>query len=133
MIIDSTMRPKPVMFPTDVKLINRAPDILARLAKSHGALTSSERRARRQDRPGRASALRSCPSVQTCQQDFAQALDLSQSGDLMLAVGFAGNDAFQADLRQADEFGPRAQKNRRLLESSNRMLGSLRPIRYLLL
>ena len=35
-IIDTTVQPKAVMFPTDAKLINRAREILVRLAKRHG-------------------------------------------------------------------------------------------------
>jgi transposase, IS5 family len=35
-IIDTTVEPKNVMFPTDAKLLNRAREILVRLAKAHG-------------------------------------------------------------------------------------------------
>jgi IS5 family transposase len=35
-IIDTTVQPKAVMFPTDAKLINRAREIMVRLAKHHG-------------------------------------------------------------------------------------------------
>jgi IS5 family transposase len=35
-IVDTTVQPKNVMFPTDAKLLNRAREILARLAKKHG-------------------------------------------------------------------------------------------------
>jgi hypothetical protein len=35
-IIDTTVQPKAVMFPTDAKLINRAREIMVRLAKRHG-------------------------------------------------------------------------------------------------
>jgi IS5 family transposase len=37
-IIDTTVQPKAVMFPTDAKLINRAREILVRLAKRHGVV-----------------------------------------------------------------------------------------------
>ena len=36
-IIDTTVQPKAVMFPTDAKLINRAREMMVRLAKRHGA------------------------------------------------------------------------------------------------
>ena len=35
-IIDTTVQPKAVMFPTDAKLMNRAREIMVRLAKRHG-------------------------------------------------------------------------------------------------
>ena len=35
-IIDTTVQPKTVMFPTDAKLMNRAREIMVRLAKRHG-------------------------------------------------------------------------------------------------
>ncbi len=35
-IVDTTVQPKNVMFPTDAKLLNRAREILARKAKTHG-------------------------------------------------------------------------------------------------
>src|SRR5579872_6773348 len=35
-IVDTTMQPKNVMFPTDARLLNRAREILVRLAKRHG-------------------------------------------------------------------------------------------------
>src|SRR5207253_11406197 len=35
-IIDTTVEPKNVMFPTDARLLNRAREILVRLAKKHG-------------------------------------------------------------------------------------------------
>ena len=38
LIIDTTVQPKAVMFPTDAKLINRAREILVRLAKHHGVV-----------------------------------------------------------------------------------------------
>jgi len=37
-IIDTTVQPKAVMFPTDAKLINRAREIMVRLAKRHGVV-----------------------------------------------------------------------------------------------
>jgi IS5 family transposase len=37
-IIDTTVQPKAVMFPTDAKLINRAREIMVRLAKRHGVM-----------------------------------------------------------------------------------------------
>ena len=80
-IIDTTVQPKAVMFPTDAKLINRAREIMVRLANRHGARPSPELHARRQDRPDQAPALRPCPSVQARQQGVAQASDLSRPGD----------------------------------------------------
>ena len=35
-IVDTTVQPKNVMFPTDAKLLNRARQILVRQAKKHG-------------------------------------------------------------------------------------------------
>jgi IS5 family transposase len=35
-VIDTTVQPKAVMFPTDAKLMNRAREIMVRLAKRHG-------------------------------------------------------------------------------------------------
>src|SRR6201984_1937018 len=35
-IVDTTVEPKNVMFPTDARLLNRAREILVRLAKRHG-------------------------------------------------------------------------------------------------
>ena len=44
-IVDTTVQPKNVMFPTDAKLLNRAREILVRLADKHGvALRQSYRR-----------------------------------------------------------------------------------------
>ena len=37
-IIDTTVQPKAVMFPTDAKLINRAREVMVRLAKRHGVV-----------------------------------------------------------------------------------------------
>src|ERR1044071_5801062 len=37
-IIDTTVQPKAVMFPTDAKLINRAREIMVRLAKRHSVV-----------------------------------------------------------------------------------------------
>ena len=36
-IVDTTVQPKNVMFPTDAKLLNRAREILVRLAQSMGS------------------------------------------------------------------------------------------------
>jgi transposase, IS5 family len=36
LVIDTTVQPKAVMFPTDAKLMNRAREIMVRLAKRHG-------------------------------------------------------------------------------------------------
>ena len=38
MIVDTTVQPKDVMFPTDAKLLNRAREKLVRLAKRHGVV-----------------------------------------------------------------------------------------------
>ena len=35
-VIDTTVQPKAVMFPTDAKLMNRAREIMVQLAKRHG-------------------------------------------------------------------------------------------------
>jgi IS5 family transposase len=40
-IVDTTVQPKNVMFPTDARLFNRAREILVRLAKGAAAVSSS--------------------------------------------------------------------------------------------
>ena len=80
-VIDTTVQPKAVMFPTDAKLINRARERLVRLANQCGVdLRQSYRRVGKLG-PDQASALRPCPPVQTRQQGSAQAQNLSRPGD----------------------------------------------------
>src|SRR5256886_8974339 len=75
-VIDTTVQPKAVMFPTDAKLLNRARERLVRLAKKLGVSL------RQSYRPvgklaDQAPALRPCPSVQARQPELTQAQDLS--------------------------------------------------------
>src|SRR5207302_796497 len=59
-VIDTTVQPKAVMFPTNAKLLNRARERLVRLTKKLGV------------------SLRPCPSVQARQPQLTQAQDLSR-------------------------------------------------------
>ena len=75
-VIDTTVQPKAVMFPTDAKLLNRARERLVRWRRRRGEpapILSTGRQAGTDQAP----ALRPCPSVQTRQQELAQAQDLS--------------------------------------------------------
>src|SRR5213078_2887825 len=76
-VIDTTVQPKAVMFPTDAKLLNRA--------RAAGATGEEARRepapilsAGRQAGSDQAPALRSCPSIQARQPELTQAQDLSR-------------------------------------------------------
>jgi IS5 family transposase len=79
-IIDTTAQPKAVMFPTDAKFINRAREIMVRLAKRHGVIVRQS-----YARVGKIALIKQapalCPSVQACQQDITPASDLSRSGN----------------------------------------------------
>ena len=78
-VIDTTVQPKAVMFPTDAKLLNRARERLVRLAKKLGvSLRQSYRSTGRQAGSDQAPALRSCPSIQARQPELTQAQDLSR-------------------------------------------------------
>src|SRR5437870_12874802 len=74
-VVDTTVQPKAVMFPTDAKLLNRARERLVRLAAHVGAeLRQSYARV------GKLALIkhqRYCPSVEARQQKPAQAQDLS--------------------------------------------------------
>src|SRR6478672_4632750 len=74
-VVDTTVQPKAVMFPTDAKLLNRARERLVRLAAHVGA--APVLCAGRQAGVDQASTLCPCPSVQARQQKPAQAEDLS--------------------------------------------------------
>src|SRR5262245_54179366 len=75
-MIDTPMQPKPVMFPTDAKLLNRACEWLVRLAKKLGMrLRQSYRRVSFGHH--QALALRPCPSVEARQLELTHAQDLS--------------------------------------------------------
>jgi hypothetical protein len=76
-VVDTTVQPKNVTFPTDAKLVNRAREKLVKLAKRSRRRPAAILRAGRQDRTHQASTLRSCPPVQARQQVAAQAQDLS--------------------------------------------------------
>ena len=66
-IVDTTVQPKTVMFPTDAKLINRARERLVRLAKKLRREAAPILCAGRQARADQAPALRPCPAVQARQ------------------------------------------------------------------
>ena len=76
-VVDTTVQPKAVMFPTDAKLLNRARERLVRLAAHARCRSASVLCARRQAHVDQAPTLRPCPSVQARQQKPAQAQDLS--------------------------------------------------------
>ena len=76
-VVDTTVQPKAVMFPTDAKLFNRARERLVRLAAHVGVeLRQSYARV------GKLALIKHqrcpCPSVQARQQKPAQAQDLSR-------------------------------------------------------
>jgi IS5 family transposase len=80
-VVDTTVQPNAVMFPTDAKLLNRARDSLVRLAARVGVELRQS-----YVRVGKLalikySTLRPCPSVQARQQGLAQAQDLSWPRD----------------------------------------------------
>jgi IS5 family transposase len=77
-IVDTTVQPKNVTFPTDAKLLNRAREKLVRLARRHGGGLASILCAGGQVRPDPATAL--CPrqAVQARQQDAQEAAHLSR-------------------------------------------------------
>src|SRR5450631_1994182 len=77
-IIDTTVQPKNVMFPTDARLLNRAREKLVRLAKHRGVVLAPVLCAGGQVRSDPASAL--CPrqAVQARQPDAEEAADLSR-------------------------------------------------------
>jgi IS5 family transposase len=63
-VVDTTVQPKAVMFPTDAKLFNRARERLVRLANKLGVELRLS--AGRQAGADQASALRPCAPVQAC-------------------------------------------------------------------
>ncbi len=67
-IVDTTVQPKNITFPTDAKLLHRAREKLVKLAEKLGAEVLH---AGRQVRPDPASAFRPCQAVQACQAVFA--------------------------------------------------------------
>jgi transposase, IS5 family len=77
-IVDTTVQPKNITFPTDAKLLNRAREKLVKLAKKAGRGATVVLHAGRQVRPDPASALRPCQAVQARQAVFAQAQDPSR-------------------------------------------------------
>jgi hypothetical protein len=77
-IVDTTVQPKNITFPTDAKLLNRAREKLVKLAKKAGRGATAVLHAGRQVRSDPASALRPCQAVQARQPVSAQAQDLSR-------------------------------------------------------
>ena len=77
-IIDTTVQPKNVMFPTDARLLNRAREILVRLAKRYGVKLRQSYAQGGQVRADQAPAL--CPrqAVQARQQSLEEAQNLSR-------------------------------------------------------
>jgi len=80
-IVDTTVHPKNVTFPTDAKLLNRAREKLVRLAPRHGvALRQSYARVGK-FRPEPAPALCPCQAVHARQPGAQDAADLSGPRD----------------------------------------------------
>jgi len=76
-VIDTTVQPKAVMFPTDAKLLNRARERLVRLAKKLGvSLRQSYRRVGKLG-PHQAPALRPCAPVQRATEAYASSRPIS--------------------------------------------------------
>ena len=71
-IVDTTVQPKNVTFPTDAKLLNRAREKLVRLAQAARRRAAPVLCAGRQVRPDQAPALRPCQAVQARQQGAAR-------------------------------------------------------------
>jgi hypothetical protein len=78
-IVDTTVQPKNVMFPTDARLLNRAREILVRLAKGRWHQAAPVLRTSGQVRPDQASA--PCPrqAVQARQAGLEDAPNLSRA------------------------------------------------------
>jgi transposase-like protein DUF772 len=77
-VIDTTVQPKVVMFPTDAKLLNQARERLGRLAKKARRELAPILCAGRQVGSDLAPALRPCSSIQARQPGLTQAQDLSR-------------------------------------------------------
>ena len=77
-IVDTTVQPKNVMFPTDARLLNRAREILVRLAQNGMASAAPILCAGRQVRADQAPALCPCQAVQACQPSPKEASHLSR-------------------------------------------------------
>ena len=77
-IVDTTVQPKNVMFPTDARLLNRAREKLVRLAQRHGVRLAPVLCAGGQVRPDPASALCPCQAVQARQPGAEEAAHLSR-------------------------------------------------------
>jgi transposase, IS5 family len=78
MVVDTSVMPKNVMFPTDGRLMNRAREKLVRLAKEH-SLELRQVYMRLGKRADQAPVLRPCQAVRPCRQDEAEAQNLSGS------------------------------------------------------
>jgi hypothetical protein len=74
-IVDTTVQPKNVMFPIDARLLNRAREVLVRLAQRQAAPVLC---AGRQVRVDPASALCPCQAVQARQPGLEEASNLSR-------------------------------------------------------
>ena len=77
-IVDTTVQPKNVTFPTDAKLLNRAREKLVRLAQLSPGWFAAVLCAPGQVRPDPASALCPCQTVRTHQPDAEEAAHLSR-------------------------------------------------------
>jgi IS5 family transposase len=66
-IVDTTVQPKAIAFPTDAKLIHRARERLVRLAQKHGVRLRQSYARVRQVRVDQASALRARQAIQARQ------------------------------------------------------------------
>ena len=108
-IIDTTVQPKAVMFPTDAKLINRAREIMVRLAKRHGVVLRQSYR-----RVGKIALIK--------HQRYAHAHQFKRAnkalrklrtylGRVIRDIGrrIAGNDALQEVFARAEPGPPRAR------------------------
>lgn len=77
-IVDTTVQPKNVMFPTDAKLLNRAREKKVAAGADTRGEFASILCALGQVRPDPASALCSCQAVQACPSDAQEAAHLSR-------------------------------------------------------
>ena len=104
-IVDTTVQPKAVAFPTDARLMHRARERLIRLAKKHGAGPAPILRARRQARSDRPSALRPRQAVQARQSGAADVAHLPWPGDARHRAQDQGRRGAGGGLRRAPDAG----------------------------
>src|SRR6195256_1139806 len=77
-IVDTTVQPKNITFPTDAKLMNRAREEAGEAGQTAGRGATAVLYAGRQVRADPASAIRPCQAVQARQPGFAHPQDLSR-------------------------------------------------------